>query len=273
MKILITGSTGQLGTDCTAVFSVEHQVTPLSEQELDITDSAAVHRAIRAAKPEVVLNCAAFTRVDACESEIEQTWKINVEGPVILARSIKEAGGRLVHISTDYVFDGTREIPLPYVEDDTPGPLSRYGASKHEAEEAVRHILADATIVRTAWLYGATGTNFLKTMLRLSLQNPNRTIKVVSDQFGSPTWSFRLAQQLIKLIQHGGGGIYHATAEGYCTWYELARYFLSAMNVPFNLVPCSTADYPTPAVRPRNSILENKRLKSETINLMRPWHT
>jgi dTDP-4-dehydrorhamnose reductase len=271
MKIVLIGKNGQLGSDCRQVFARAHELVALDVDDLDITDAQRVEEMVRGLGPDVVINCAAFTRVDACEQERELAYRLNVAGPGHLAASLARHGGTLVHISTDYVFDGKKPVPQPYQEDDVPAPLSCYGQTKFAAEELVRQELERAIIVRTAWLYGRHGHNFLKTMLRLALSEPNPHITVVNDQFGSPTWSYRLAEQLAAIIAAGGQGIYHATAEGYATWFELARYFLQQMGLPTPISPCTTAEYPTPATRPQNSILENHRLKTQGLNLMRPW--
>ncbi len=162
-------------------------------------------------------------------------------------------------------------MPDAYTEEDDPAPISYYGVTKLAAEEAIRGITDNHIILRTAWLYGIRGQNFLKTMLNLALKDPQREIKLVNDQFGSPTWSYRLALQIEKLMEAGENGTFHATSEGYCTWYELATCFLGMMGLPHSFVPCTTSEYPTPAVRPINSILENKRLKDSGINLMPGW--
>jgi dTDP-4-dehydrorhamnose reductase len=271
MKILICGASGQLGSDCAQVLQQVHEVFALSSKELDITDSSDVDRIIGNFTPEIILNCAAYTKVDACETERELAWKVNVEGPKNLAAGVTKYGGLLIHISSDYVFDGRKEPPEPYVEDDEPNPLSYYGRTKLEGEVAVMQTTDQYIILRTAWLYGIHGRNFLKTVLKLALRNPDKKVKVVNDQFGSPTWSYRLALQIAELIEKNGRGTYHATAEGDCTWYELASHFLGKMGVPHLLVPCTSEEYPTPAIRPKNSILENKRLKKAGINLMEDW--
>ena len=178
---------------------------------------------------------------------------------------------KLIHISTDYVFDGLRKIPEPYVETDKTNPLSYYGLTKLEGEKAVRRITENHAILRTAWVYGIVGKNFLKTMLKLALKNPRREIKVVNDQFGSPTWSFRLAEQIEKIMVEDGRGTYHATSEGYCTWYGLATRFLERMKIAHSFLPCTTEEYPTPAKRPANSILENARLKESDLQVMKDW--
>lgn len=271
MKILICGSTGQLGSDCTHVLKKKHEVMALNSRELDITNPVKVEEAMRRLSPSIILNCAAYTNVDACETEREAAWKLNVEGPKTLASVVQENGGCLIHISTDYVFNGKKNLPDPYIEDDMTEPLSYYGMTKLESEEVVRKATDHHVVLRTAWLYGINGHNFLKTLLKLALKNPEREIKLVNDQFGSPTWSYRLALQIDKLIEAGCRGTYHATSEGYCTWYELANHFLEEMGVPYSIVPCTTEEYPTTAKRPKNSILENRHLKKNNINIMPHW--
>ena len=273
MKIVLIGKNGQLGRDCVEVFNNIHDLVALGSRDVDITDSVQVEAMVRRYLPEVILNCAAYTKVDACEQERELAYRINVTGPRNLATSLAPHGGILLHISTDYVFDGKKPVPKPYLEDDPVGPLSFYGRTKVEAEQVVAQELDQYIIVRTAWMYGRHGHNFLKTMLRLALSKPAPSLKVVHDQFGSLTWSYRLAEQLAKIIETGGRGIYHATSEGYSSWFEVASYFLQGIGIAANLTPCTTAEYPTPARRPQNSILENHRLKAQGINLMRPWRS
>ncbi len=270
---MILGGKGQLGSDCTKVLSETHDVMSVDLDELDITDIAQVEAAAGNFGADVIVNCAAFTRVDDCESERDLACEVNTEGPTNLAVAAKKEGSRLIHISTDYVFDGRKKAPEAYTEKDDPDPISYYGVTKLAAEEAIRKITDNHIILRTAWLYGIRGQNFLKTMLALALKDPQREIKIVNDQFGSPTWSYRLALQIARLIESEGNGTYHATSTGYCTWYELATYFLGRMGFPHSFVPCTTAEYPTPAVRPINSILENKRLREAGINLMQGWKT
>ncbi|MBW1779219.1 MAG: dTDP-4-dehydrorhamnose reductase [Deltaproteobacteria bacterium] len=271
MKILICGGKGQLGAEFDETLGRIHEVMSVDLDQLDITDGSQVETVITGFGPEVVVNCAAYTAVDACETRYDLAWKVNAEGPGNLAVAAKKQGAQLIHISTDYVFDGSKPVPEPYTEKDETRPASCYGRTKLAGEAAVKETMDNYMILRTAWLYGMGGSNFLKTMLRLALKNPTRKLKVVNDQFGSPTWSYRLAQQIKKLITWGGQGIYHATSEGYGTWYELAVEFLDRMAVPHSLIPCITAEYPTPATRPTNSILENQRLKESGINLMEDW--
>ena len=273
MRILITGSHGQLGNDCQQVFGGSHQVVAVDLDELDITQEAQVEETVSAMRPDVLINCAAHTGVDACESEPEPARRLNAAGPRYLAESVNRQGGKLVHISTDYVFGGDRPVPEGYREDDPPGPLSVYGKTKLEGERAVRDATNNHIIVRTAWLYGLNGHNFLRTMLRLARSDPAKQVKVVNDQYGAPTWTYRLALQIAKLIDAGAQGTYHATSGGVCTWFDLAVAFLDAMKVPHHLSPCTTAEYPTPATRPKNSVLENQRLKDEGIHIMASWQS
>ena len=269
MKILITGNRGQLGADCTSVIPVAQGV---DLPEIDITDRFQCLKTLDSLRPSVIINCAAYTAVDACETD-SNCWKVNAAGPENLAGWAAANGAFLVQISTDYVFDGKRPLFESYSEQDAPAPVSEYGKSKLAGEQAVLASGADAAILRTAWLYGAHGRNFLKTMLRLALQNPGREIRVVNDQFGSPTWSHTLARQIEAVMNARATGVFHATSEGYCSWFELAARFLNLMDVPHRIAPCTTAEYPTPARRPANSILENAALKQKGINLFENWET
>ena len=271
MRIVIVGANGQLGRDSLEILAKEHTVWASDAAEVDITNQNQVQALFQRHQPEVVINCAAFTAVDACESNVEASMAVNARGPELLALSCREHGSRLIQVSTDYVFDGSRPAPQPYLEGDSASPTSMYGKSKLAGEEAVQAVLDNHLIIRTAWLYGIGNKNFLKTMLRLAISDPKRIIKVVNDQHGSLTWSWRLALQIERLLSTDLTGILHATAEGHSTWYEGARYFLDCMQVPYSMAPCTTAEYPTPAKRPANSILENSRLKEAGCNLMIDW--
>ncbi len=271
MKIMIVGNKGQLGSDSEKVLGKNYEILAVDLPELDMTKLAAVETMVRDFAPDVILNCAAYTLVDKCETEKQLAWDVNVKGPENLAVCAQKHGGRLIHVSTDYVFDGTREIPLPYMENDETNPLSYYGVTKLESETAVQRAIDRHMILRTAWMYGIGGQNFLKTMLKLALKNPEKEIKVVNDQYGSPTWSYRLAQQMARLIDTNGQGVFHATSEGHCTWYELACYFLDKIKVPHRIIPCLSEEFPTAAARPKNSILENRRLKETDMNIMAYW--
>lgn len=271
MKIAIIGAKGQLGIDCHQVLTGEHQVTGCDLPEIDLTDQTSVNGFLQLEKPEVIINCAAYTAVDRCESKLDLSWAVNAEGPRYLAQASRELGSRLIHISTDYVFDGNRPAPESYLESDQVNPLSQYGRSKLAGEKAVAEIAPDHLILRTAWLYSSNGPNFLKTMLRLAVSDPKRELKVVDDQYGSLTWSYTLAEQIRILLDTDLTGIVHTTSEGYSTWYGAAKYFFDAMSVDYTMSPCTTAEYPTPAHRPANSILENRALNSAGLSVFTSW--
>jgi dTDP-4-dehydrorhamnose reductase len=271
MKILVIGSGGQLGTDCIQILGGDHRIIAIDYPDIDIGEPASVSRICRAETPEIVINCAAYTAVDKCESEHEAAWRINADGPRHIGEAAEAIGARVVHISTDYVFDGRREVPQPYVEDDAVNPLSEYGRSKLAGEQNLLQCCPGALVLRTAWLYSAHGPNFLKTMLRLALSDPERNFNIVNDQFGSLTWSDTLARQIGVLIDTDLAGIIHTTSEGYSSWYEAACYFLERMGIAHRFVPCTTADYPTPAHRPANSILRNKVLELRGLSVFGPW--
>jgi dTDP-4-dehydrorhamnose reductase len=271
MNILITGSNGQLGKDCEHVFKKNHTITCVDIEDLDITNADHTDAYVRKIQPDIIINCAAFTQVDACETQRKAADNVNVNGPGNLAKSTRKNKALLVHISTDYIFDGNKKITESYVETNIPSPLSHYGRSKLAGERSVMNNTSNYIILRTAWLYGFYGQNFLKTILNKALRQPETQLKIVNDQFGSPTWSYRLALQIEHLIKNKGQGIYHASSEGHCSWYEFAKYFLEKLNVAHNIIPCTTDEYPTPAVRPKCAILENRRLKNENLNIMQHW--
>lgn len=271
MRILITGGTGQLGSDVYELLNKSHDVFSLGSKELDISNSVAVSSTISKIQPDVLINCAAYTAVDHCETEKTRAFEVNTRGPENLALATEKLSGRILHISTDYVFDGYKSSTDSYNETDATAPLSEYGRTKLAGEKAIATHSSNFLILRTAWLYGQRGNNFLKTMLRLAMADPNRELKVVDDQYGSLTWTATLARQIESLLTDRMQGIVHATAEGSSTWYEGARYFLDAMGIPYSISPCTTAEYPTPAHRPANSILENSRLKQEGLSVFKHW--
>ena len=269
--LLLIGVRGQLGYDCVKVFSDAFSVTGLSSADLDLSCPDEIQATVIKYQPTVILNCAAYTKVDNCESEVETARLVNTEAPAQLAAAARVCKALLVHVSTDYVFPGDRKLPDGYVETDKVGPVSVYGKSKLAGELAISDSGCEYLIVRTAWLYGINGHNFLKTMLRLALSEPEKERKVVADQYGCLTWSWRLAQQLLKLVEAGKRGLYHGVGENSANWFQVAAYFLQQMQVDHRLTPCTTAEYPTPARRPANSILLNRRLKNDKLLLMQPW--
>jgi dTDP-4-dehydrorhamnose reductase len=271
MKIVIIGSDGQLGQDCQNILAQDHQLLTPTLEELNLCNKSEVLTYLTTQRADVVINCAAYTAVDKCEKEKELCRKINAEGPAHVAKACSETSSRLIHISTDYVFDGTKPVPQSYNENDAVNPLSQYGVTKLDGERVVQNYCQNHVILRTAWLYSAHGPNFLKTMLRLSLTDPLVQRKVVHDQYGSLTWSYTLAQQISKLLDSSLRGIVHTTSNGYSTWYEAACYFLERMGIKHTITPCSTKDYPTLAHRPANSILANSILDSCGLSVFSDW--
>ena len=274
MKILLLGSKGMLGSDCKEVLSDNYEILSPDKKELDIVSWDKVIDRMHHLHPEIVLNCAAVTDLDVCEESRHSYMvkKVNVEGPRNIAQASARYDCKVIQISSDQVFGGDKAIPQPYFEDDTLDPLSAYGRSKMESEIAIRENAPDYMIIRTGWLYGMEGDNFVKALLAGILgKKKSKKVKVVEDQFGSPTWSYRLAQQIQELIHADGKGTYHATAEGYCSRLEYARFIIGKLNLKASLEPCSLAECRRKAKRPANCILENRILKRHGINLLPEW--
>ena len=270
-KFLVTAANGQLGSQLLAD-NTESNIIALSRKELDIADPQLCERVLRKLSPDVIVNCAAWTAVDAAETQQQETFLINAEGPKMLADWCVNNNAYLLHISTDYVFSGAKPLYEPYIETDSPDPTSVYGQSKLQGEKNIQAAGSERySILRTAWLYGANGKNFLKAMLRLVLSDPQKEFKVVDDQFGSPTSVDALARQIKVVAKAEAYGLYHASAHGYCSWYELACEFFALLDVDHNLVPCTTTEFPTPAKRPVNSILGNQHLQDQGIDVFLSW--
>jgi dTDP-4-dehydrorhamnose reductase len=268
MRIVIVGARGMLGTDLMQAFSDRGELTGLDIDELDITDEARCRARIAAINPNVIINAAAMTRVDDCESRAEEAFRVNALGAGNLAVAASDSGARLVQYSTDYVFDGRK--PGPYVEEDPPSPLGVYGRSKLQGEDIVRARCREHLIIRTAWLFGRHGPNFIRTILAAA--RSGRQLRVVNDQRGSPTYAADLADQSVRLVETGGRGTYHVTNSGSCTWYELARFALDCAGMGIvSVEPATTAEYPRPAPRPANSVLSNARLLREGFPVLRHW--
>lgn len=220
--------------------------------DIDITDAASVSAVFAREKPDIVINCAAYTNVDGAEAERDLAFRINADGPGILAREALKTSALVVHLSTDFIFDGAH--PGPYREDDPPNPSCVYAASKLAGERALQAAGGRFLIVRTAWLYGPNGRNFVDTILRLAREKGE--LNVVDDQAGSPTFTAVLAEYLVKLILAGTAGVYHVAGSGVCTWYDLACEAVRLAGVTARISPCTTAEFPRPARRPRNSALD-----------------
>ncbi len=269
--VLIFGAAGQLGVDCQAVMRLRSSVIPLDLPDVDIIDRGACHQVLDQYRPDLIINCAAWTDVDGAESQPEQARRVNAEAPESIAAWVERNGSWLIHISTDFVFDGSKPTDQAYDEDDDPHPLSVYGKTKLAGETGIQKQTQRATILRTAWLYGLAGRNFPQTILRKALASPDRELKVVDDQYGSPTWSLRLARQVERMAVIRLPGLFHASAEGQCSWYGFAHAFLEAMNISCRLTACTSDAFPRAARRPANSTLENQRLKAVGHNVMRDW--
>lgn len=257
MKILVIGAAGQLGHDLLKALTPDHETTGVDIDEVDITDAASASDVIRANSPGLVINSAAYTNVDGCETETELAWAVNATGAGNVAGACGDVGAALVHISTDYVFDGTKGEP--YLEDDPTSPLGEYGRSKLAGEEEVRAALDRHLIVRTAWLFGTHGGNFVKTMIRLGRERD--LLKVVNDQTGSPTYAGHLAAALKELAETrlDQPGIYHMTNSGQCTWFDFAAEIFRLTGIEADLEPTTTGEFGSPAPRPAFSVLANTR--------------
>ena len=272
MRWLITGAGGQLGTDLQHTLADSgDEVLALRHSELDIADSTAVAKAVADLAPDVVVNAAAYTAVDAAESDEDAAHRVNVIGPATIATALAGRGGRLIQVSTDYVFAG--DASVPYEVDDPTGPRSAYGRTKLGGEQAVRGLLPDASyVVRTAWVYGATGGNFVKTIARLERERD--TISVVDDQRGAPTWSADLAVALVELGRSAASpGIYHCTNAGDTTWFGFARAIFDELGAdPARVLPTTTDAFPRPAPRPAYSVLSDAARQAAGLSPMPHWH-
>jgi len=245
-----------------------HDVLGFDIQDIDITSLEQCLSAAEKYRPEVIINAAAFTRVDDCEMNPEKAFIVNGDGAGNLARAAKAQGAILVHYSTDYVFDGLKKDA--YLEEDVPNPPSIYGKSKLRGEKQVRDYCPNHMILRTSWLFGRNGPNFIRTIIGMALQGA--PLRIVADQIGSPTYSKDLAAFTMRMIEAGCLGIYHLTNSGSCTWFELAGRAVEWAGLPDTpITPVTTAEFPRPAPRPANSVLANARLRREGFSLMRPW--
>ena len=286
-KLLLTGRTGQVGSELFHLLPAFGEVVAPGRNELDLLDTNSIRRAVRQIRPEVIINAAAYTAVDAAENQKAEVYAINTVAPAVFAEEAKKIGAAIVHYSTDYVFDGLKREP--YEETDLPNPMNEYGKTKLAGDQAIHASGVPYLIFRTAWVYASRGRNFLRTILRLATEREE--IRVVQDQFGAPTWSREIAESTVRILgqlpsDSGAAsaisqvsGIYHLSAEGVTTWHEFAcaileearhitgdvPWFREATNgqplVARRVIPISTAEYPTRALRPPYSVLSNALMK------------
>jgi dTDP-4-dehydrorhamnose reductase len=280
MRILLTGKNGQVGWELQRTLAPLGEITACDREQLDLCDVSQVRARIRELQPQLIVNAAAYTAVDRAESEPEIAMQINAVAPAAMAEAAKEIGALLVHYSTDYVFDGAK---VPYTEDDATNPLNVYGKTKLAGEQAIQSSGASHMILRTSWVYGARGKNFLLTILRLARERNELTI--VKDQIGAPTWSHDIAEATARIVRHMGteknlaatagefSGIYHLTSAGATSWFGFAEFALAAAKLQnaVNLKPIDTAQYKTAARRPLSSILDSSRLARTFGFTLPPW--
>ena len=264
MKILLTGAAGQLGRQIQAQ-NQGHTIVALTHKDLDIANLAGVRQAVSSHRPDLVLNAAAFNDVDRAEADPDSAFIGNALGPRNLSLAAAESGSAILHVSTDYVFDGQKSSP--YHEYDEPSPLSNYGRSKHAGEVAVREVNPRHYVVRTSWVYEPRGNNFPKTLYFLALKH--KEVKVVSDVKGSPTSAAHLARAIFTLIDTGAFGTYHLAGAGVgASWFDLAICFFGELKMATEVVPVTSADFPRPAPRPRYSVL--RTIQQPSI-MLPPW--
>jgi dTDP-4-dehydrorhamnose reductase len=253
VKILVAGAAGMLGRD--VLDAAGDDAVGLAHADLDATDSASVGRIVGEVRPDLVVNCAAWTDVDGAEEHEADALRVNGDGAGTLAAAAADAGAAVLYVSSDYVFDGTKGEP--YVESDPTNPISAYGRTKLAGERATADANPRHYIVRTSWLFGVGGKNFVETMLRVGRERGEA--RVVDDQIGCPTYTGHLAQSLLSLARDGEFGIHHRAAQGQCSWFEFARMIFQKAHVDCRVEPCSTAEFPRPARRPAYSVLESER--------------
>lgn len=271
-KVLIFGVHGQLGQDMMAIVSsAGYTVSGVDVPDIDITNDVQTQKVIAACAPQVIINCSAYTAVDACETHEHEAFSVNSNGIANIAQAARLINARVVHFSTDYVFDGTKN--RPYTENDIPNPKSIYGKSKLEGDQRLTRLLPDHIILRVAWLYGVHGKHFIKKIRdrALQMQDTGKPLKVVTDEIGTPTYTVDVCMQTLKLLTTDHRGIFHCTNEGFCTRFEFAQEIFRAYGIQVPLEPCTSKEFVLPAPRPAYGVLENNRLKELGINVMRDW--
>jgi dTDP-4-dehydrorhamnose reductase len=267
MKILVTGANGQLGYEITKKFNTSNEVFTFSREEMDITDFEVSASIIKRIQPDLIIHCAAYTAVDKAEVDKDLAFLVNYAATKNISLCAEEIGATLCYISTDYVFDGLTSVP--YLEHDETKPINIYGKSKRTGEIAVETFCSKFFIIRTSWLYGEYGSNFVKTMIRLA--ETNNSIRVVNDQIGTPTYTEDLANFIFDLVQTKHYGIYHASNEGECSWFDFAQAIFEIRKLAVKAEPCSTNEFPRLACRPSYSVLDNLNIRIHGFKDLRPW--
>lgn len=268
MKVLVTGCRGQLGQDvCKRLAALDVEYDGVDIDDFDLTDAAETERCVVRSRPDAIIHCAAYTAVDKAEEASDLCFSVNEKGTFNLAKAAADLGTKIVYLSTDYVFDGAGS--LPHKEEDPTNPLNVYGASKLAGERAILSQTERCFIVRTSWVFGIHGRNFVETMLRLGEQRDS--VSVVCDQIGSPTYTVDLARLLCSMIFTEKYGIYHAANEGFCSWYDLACRTMELAGRPCRVLPINSAEYPTKAKRPLNSRLSKDKLTENGFERLPPW--
>ena len=267
MKVMVLGTRGMLGSDLVVGLSPHHAVVGVDKEEFDITDKEATSAAMGEIKPDVVLNCAAWTDVDGCERDPDRAFEVNAGGAGSVAMGAAGCGARLIYISTDFVFDGRKE--KPYTEEDEPNPISVYGKSKLAGERESLKACPGCLIIRTAWLFGRNGRNFVDTIAKLSVGREQ--IDVVNDQFGCPTYSADLSGAIADLLHRDTTGVLNITNSGHCSWWEYAVYIVDLLGMSCSVRPVSSERFGRAAPRPAYSVLSAARLRAELGHTLRPW--
>jgi dTDP-4-dehydrorhamnose reductase len=260
---------GLLGSDAVRLLSPIHNVFGLTKNELNITNTTSINTIFSNIKPDIIINCAGYTNVDNCKKNVSLANEINAYGAYNLANASKKYNSTIVHISTDYIFDGKKE--KPYIELDKPNPLNIYGKSKLLGEKLVSQATPKHYIIRTSWLYGKNGNNFVKTIINASRKSTKNELKVVNDQIGSPTYSIDLINAIIFIIKQKSYGTYHVSNEGYCSWYDFAKKILQLSNINKEILPMCSEELERPAIRPKYSVLDNYKLRKQFNYTLRAW--
>lgn len=268
MKILVTGYSGQLGYDVVLEGKKRgFEMIGVGQKELDITQEEQVQNYVHTVKPDAIIHCAAYTAVDHAEDNKEACFDVNVNGTKYLATAAKKMDSKFIYISTDYVFEGTGTEP--FTEEDVANPVGYYGLTKYEGEKTVQSLLDKHFIVRISWVFGVNGNNFIKTMLRLA--ETRDELNVVGDQYGSPTYTFDLAKLLLDMVETDKYGVYHASNEGFTTWADFAKEIFQVAGKTMKVNSITTEQYPTKAVRPKNSRMSKDKLEKNGFNRLPAW--